>query len=84
MTSCDAAVFKVIGLIGGNRYLTTYKTDLWFPVVGGYTLTENKDPAGKSINTSLNVSQYGDSWAIDVTGETNLAKLKLRFYKINN
>ncbi len=81
--SCAAATGNVLGSFAGTAYLTTLRTDQWFPVVGGYEITQPAGTANNTVSSYFRLAESEGYWSIDFTGTTALGKLKLRFYKIN-
>ena len=81
--SCSQSTAGVLDTLVGTTYATTLKTDQWFPVVGGYDITQPTGTAGNVVSSNFNVYDSQGNWLIATTGTTAAVKLTLRFYKIN-
>ena len=81
--SCSQSTAGVLDTLVGTTYATTLKTDQWFPVVGGYDITQPTGTAGNVVSSYFNVYDSQGNWHIATTGTTAAVKLTLRFYKIN-
>jgi hypothetical protein len=75
----DANMFYV----SDGKIITPLPTDQWFPVVGGYAITQPTGTAGNVVSSYFNVYDSQGNWHIATTGTTAAVKLTLRFYKIN-
>ena len=78
-TPNSASMFPVLD----GKILTPLPSDQWFPVVGGYDITQPTGTAGNVVSSNFNVYDSQGNWLIATTGTTAAVKLTLRFYKIN-
>jgi hypothetical protein len=81
--SCSASSTPVLGTLSGSAYLTTLRTDQWFPVVGSYEINTQIGINASFLDSRFGLEESGSFWSIDARGITNVVKLKIRFYKIN-
>lgn len=82
--ACTPSSNLLLGAPTGTTYPTSLFSRQWFPVVSGYELTQPAGTAGNVVSSAYSLLESGDMWAIDLKGSTAVAKLKLRFYKINS
>ena len=81
--NCSMSTANVLGPRDGITYVTAFRTDQWFPVVGGYDTQVLQGEVIKGISNSFFLGQSGIFWSINLSGVKNHIWVQIRFYRIN-